>query len=239
MTAQQYSVPYGRDRANAIYTDAMARMYSLVALGIMVTGAAIWVGDMFGIGLAIYELGFIGIILFFGATLGLLFGANAAVGAGNIGLGMALYLVFTTVEGLFISPILQAYDLDTIGLAFLMTGGLFIAMSAIGMTTKKDLSKLGSMLLIGLVGVLIVSLVNVFLIGSGMLALLINIILLPIFLGLTVWQTKQVKELAQEAAMNGDDKAATQIAVIGSIGLYVNVLNIFLIILSLLGGSRE
>ena len=65
--------------------------------------------------------------------------------------------------------------------------------------------------------------------------LLINILLLPLFLALTVWETKQVKDLAQQAALRGDDKAATQAAVIGSIGLYVNVLNIFLIILNLLG----
>ena len=68
-----------------------------------------------------------------------------------------------------------------------------------------------------------------------MLFLLINIILLPIFLALTVWETKQMKELAQEAAIAGDEKAAAQMAVIGSIGLYLNALNIFIIILNLLG----
>ena len=70
---------------------------------------------------------------------------------------------------------------------------------------------------------------------SSGLFLLINIVLLPLFLLLTVWETKQMKELAQEAAIRGDEKAATQVAVIGSIGLYVNVLNLFIIILNLLG----
>lgn len=73
------------------------------------------------------------------------------------------------------------------------------------------------------------------LIQSSGLFLLINILLLPLFLALTVWETKQVKDLTQQAALRGDDGAATQVAVIGSIGLYVNVLNIFLIILNLLG----
>ena len=103
------------------------------------------------------------------------------------------------------------------------------------MTTRKDLSKLGPMLMIGLIGVVVVSLVNVLLIQSGALFLLINIILLPLFLALTVWETKQMKELAQEAAMRGDAQAANQVAVIGSIGLYLNALNIFLILLNLLG----
>ena len=94
---------------------------------------------------------------------------------------------------------------------------------------------MGAMLLIGLVGLIIISLINMLLIQSSGLFLIINLLLLPLFLALTVWETKQMKELAQEAAMQGDQKAATQVAVIGSIGLYLNVLNIFLIVLNLLG----
>ena len=108
-------------------------------------------------------------------------------------------------------------------------------MSAIGMTTKRDLSKLGPMLFIGIIGVIVISLVNLILVQSSGLFLLINIVLLPLFLLLTVWETKQMKEMAQQAAMSGDERAATQVAVMGSIGLYVNVLNLFVIILNLLG----
>ena len=165
----------------------------------------------------------------------MLFAAQAAVGRGHIGLGTVLYFTFTGFEGLYLSPILAVFEGETIGVAFLLTGGLFVAMCAVGMTTKKDLSKLGPMLIFGLIGVIIVGFVNAILIQSSGLFLLINILLLPLFLALTVWETKQVKDLAQQAALRGDDKAATQAAVIGSIGLYVNVLNIFLIILNLLG----
>ena len=235
MATGQYSIPYGRSRADAIYTDAMARMYGLVALGVVTTAAAIWVGDAIGAGEVIFSLGFIGIILFFGVVFGTLFAANAVVQRGNIGLGTALYLAFAGIWGLFLSPILVQYTGEMIGVAFLLTAGLFVAMSAVGMTTKRDLSKLGPMLMFGLIGVVVVSLVNVFLLQSSMLFLLVNIVLLPIFLALTVWETKQMKELAQQAAMDGDEKAATQVAVIGSIGLYLNVLNMFIIILNLLG----
>ena len=235
MATGQYSIPYGRSRADAIYTDAMSRMYGLVALGVVVTAAAIWVGDAIGAGEVFFSLGFIGILLFFGVVFGTLFAANAVVQRGNIGLGTALYLAFAGIWGLFLSPILVQYTGEMIGVAFLLTAGLFVAMSAVGMTTKRDLSKLGPMLIIGLIGVVVVSLINVFLLQSSLLFLLVNIILLPIFMALTVWETKQMKELAQQAAMDGDDKAATQVAVIGSIGLYLNVLNMFIIILNLLG----
>ena len=235
MATGQYSIPYGRSRADAIYTDAMARMYGLVAIGVVTTAAAIWVGDMLGIGSIIFGFGWIGMLLAFGIIFGTLYAASTVVQKGNIGLGTALYLAFTGMEGLFLSPILMAFTSEMIGVAFLLTAGLFVAMSAVGLTTKKDLSKLGPMLIIGLVGVVIVSMINVFLLRSDMLFLLVNIILLPIFLALTVWETKQMKELAQQAATDGDEKAATQVAVIGSIGLYLNVLNMFMIILNLLG----
>ena len=239
MASIQYSIPSSRDRANAIYTDAMARMYGLVALGIVTTGAAIWVGDAAGVGDVIFALGWIGMLLFFGIILGTLYAAGAVVRRGNIALGIVLYLVFTGMWGLLLSPILTTYTSETIGVAFLLTAGLFVAMSVVGMTTKKDLSKLGPMLMMGLIGVIIVSLVNVLLLRSDVLFLLINIVLLPLFLALTVWETKQMKELAQEAATDGDEKTATQVAVIGSIGLYLNALTLFIIILNLLGFASD
>ena len=91
------------------------------------------------------------------------------------------------------------------------------------------------MLMFGLIGMIVISLVNVLLIQSSGLFLLINLLLLPLFLALTVWETRQMKQLAQQAAMQGDERAASQVAVMGSIGLYLNVLNTFLIILNLLG----
>ena len=237
MSTEQYSQyrVVGQDRVNAIYTDAMARMYGLVALGIVTTGAAIWIGDALGVGQIIFAFGWIGMLLMFGVAFGTLMGANAVVARGNTGLGTVLYLTFTGLMGFFLSPILTTFTTGTIGMAFVMTAGLFVAMSAVGMTTKRDLSKLGNILIIGLIGVVIVSLVNVLLLQSSGLFLLINIILLPLFLALTVWETKQMKELAQEAALRGDSQTATQVAVIGSIGLYLNALNIFIILLNLLG----
>ena len=235
MATGEYSIPIGRSRVDAIYTDAMARMYGLVALGVVTTAAAIWIGDSIGIGDLIFGFGWVGMLLAFGVLIGVIFGANAAVARGNIGLGTTLYFAFAGMEGLFLSPILVRYTNEMIGVAFLLTAGLFVAMSVVGLTTKKDLSKLGPMLLIGLGGVVLISLINVFLLRSDGLFLLINIVLLPLFLALTVWETKQMKELARAAAIAGDDKAATQAAVMGSIGLYLNVLNMFLIILNLLG----
>ena len=224
MQYQTYAVP-DRDSVSAIYTDAMARMYGLVALGIITTGAAVWIGDRAGVGELIFSFGFIGYLLAIGVLFGTLIAAQKVVAGGNTALG----------TGLFLSPILIAYTTETIGVAFMLTAGVFVAMSAVGLTTKRDLSRWGPILFIGLIGLIIISLINVLLFRSDTLFLLINLVLLPLFLALTVWETKQMKELAQEAAMAGDVKVANQVAVTGSIGLYLNALNIFLILLNLLG----
>ena len=235
MATQQYTISYGRDRANAIYTDAITRMFGLVALGVVTTAAAIWIGDLVGIGEVIFGFGWIGMLASIAVIFGTLIGASRAVQSGNLALGTVLYLAFTAFEGLFLSPILIAFTAKSIGVAFLLTGGLFVAMSLIGLTTKRDLSRLGPMLMFGLIGMIVISMVNVLLIQSSGLFLLINLLLLPLFLALTVWETRQMKQLAQQAAMQGDERAASQVAVMGSIGLYLNVLNTFLIILNLLG----
>ena len=234
MQYQAYSVP-DRDRVSAIYTDAMARMYGLVALGIITTGAAVWIGDRAGVGELIFGFGFIGYLLAIGVLFGTLIAAQKVVAGGNTALGTALYLAFTGMEGLFLSPILLRFTTETIGVAFMLTAGVFVAMSAIGLTTKRDLSRWGPILFIGLIGLIVISLVNVLLIQSSGLFLLINLALLPLFLALTVWETKQMKELAQQAAVSGDTLAANQVSVMGSIGLYLNALNIFIILLNLFG----
>ena len=234
MQYQTYSVP-DRDSVSTIYTDAMARMYGLVALGIITTGAAVWIGDRAGVGELIFSFGFIGYLLAIGILFGTLIAAQKVVAGGNTALGTVLYLAFTGMEGLFLSPILLAFTTETIGTAFMLTAGVFVAMSVIGLTTKRDLSRWGPILFIGLIGLIVISLINVLLFRSDTLFLLINLALLPLFLALTVWETKQMKELAQEAATAGDVKVANQVAVTGSIGLYLNALNIFIILLNLLG----
>ena len=235
MLRDQYSIGFGRERANEICTGAMSRMYGLVALGIITTGAGIWVGDRIGLGEVILNIGWLGFLVGFGLIFGMLMAANGLAMKGRTGPATAVYLTFTAMEGLFLSWIVSRYTTETIGVAFLLTAGLFVGMSAIGMTTKRDISRWGPMLIIGVFGMIVISLVNIFLLQSSVLFLLINIVLLPLFLALTVWQTKQMKVLALQAAEQGNYKAATQVAVIGSIGLYVNFLNIFMIILSLLG----
>ena len=220
---------FDESRAEAIYTDAMARMYGLVALGIFTTAATIWAVKFFGIYGWVPDFKIVrmlAIIVFIVIAIVLLKAAKETVEEGHIGLGSVIYIASTGTLGMFLSPALNSLTTGSIALAFVLAGGLFVAMALIGVITKKDISGLGSILLIGLLGATVVIGVNLFLLRSSVLHILISVTLLAIFLGLTVWQSSKMKELAQEAVTRGDEKAAGQVAVRGSIDFYLKITNL-------------
>ena len=225
---------YSQEAANGIFTSAMTRLYGWISLGVVTTGAVGWLSHQAGALESIIEnFGLIGYFVVLGVWIAMIFGLSFLAHRVPPAVAGGAYLVFTAVTGLMISTIFWEYTGDTIILAFALTTGVFTVMSVIGFTTKRDLSSLGTMCFIGLIGVIIAGFVNWF-IGSNMLSWIITLVALPIFLGLAVYQTKQVKELAQEAAMRGDERAASQIAIMGAVGLYLVFLNIFLILLRIL-----
>ena len=225
---------YSQRAADAIFTGAMTRLYGWVALGVITTGAVAWISHQAGaLNSIIDNFGLIGYFVLLGVWIAFIFGLSFVATRVPPAVAGGAYLVFTAITGLMISTIFWEYTGDTIIVAFALTTGVFAAMSAIGYTTKRDLSGLGSVCMIGLFGVIIAGVVNWF-IGSNALSWIITLVALPIFLGLTVYQTKQVKELAQEAAQRGDERAASQVAIMGAVGLYVVFLNIFLILLRIM-----
>ena len=225
---------YSQEAADGIFTGAMTRLYGWIALGVITTGAVGWISHQAGALESIIEnFGLIGYFVVLGVWIAFIFGLSFLAHRVPPAVAGGAYLVFTAITGLMISTIFWEYTGDTIVLAFALTTGVFAVMSVIGFTTKRDLSSLGTMCFVGLFGVIIAGVVNWF-IGSNMLSWIITLVALPIFLGLTVYQTKQVKEMAQEAAMRGDERAASQIAIMGAVGLYIVFLNIFLILLRIL-----
>ena len=216
--------------SDSIYTAAITRMYGWISLGLVTTAAVAWISHLMGI---LNSFGLFGFLAVLGVALVLLILLHLTVHRVPSPVSAALYLAFTAVEGIAISYIFGSYTGQSIVLAFGITAGLFTAMSVIGFTTKRDLSKWGPILLFGLIGVVVVGVINIF-IGSGLLSWIVTLVALPIFLGLVIYETKEVKAEAQEAALQGDATAAGRIAIIGAVGLYLSFLNIFLIILRIL-----
>jgi FtsH-binding integral membrane protein len=151
-----------------------------------------------------------------------------------------LFLVYSAVNGLTFSLIFLAYDGGTIAYAFIATAAMFGAMSVIGYTTQMDLSKLGSILFMGLIGLLVVSLLNLF-IGSSFLYWVISVAGVVIFTGLTAWDTQRIKQMAQQSTMMGSDGALLQqrITIIGALTLYLDFINLFLYLLRLISALQD
>lgn len=149
--------------------------------------------------------------------------------------GMLMFMLYATLIGVMIAPIWLVYQQSTIGAAFALTGGVFVAMSFVGMITKMDLSKLHAILVMGAIGLFIASIVNVFM-ANNALSWIVTYAIVIIFTGLIATQTQRLKEFALE---HGDNATlAGRMAVIGALTLYIAFINLFLAILRILGDRK-
>ena len=225
---------YNLADADRIFTSAMTGLYGWTALGLGLAGAVAWLFAWTG--LFLLFTGFLGMILGFVLAIGCLFGMQFAArrGAPLAAVG-ALYLGFTALMGATLSSVFVVYSGASIAQAFAGACGLFAIMSVFGFTTKRDLSKIGMLALIAIIGMVVVGLLNVLLFQSSGLQLLLSIITLPIFMGLTAWETQAIKQEAGEAAAMGNADAASRIALVGSAGMFLNIVNMFLALLHIFG----
>lgn len=148
---------------------------------------------------------------------------------------LTLFIVYSALMGSWLSAIFLVYKMSAIVATFFITSGTFGAMSVYGYFTKADLSKMGSFLMMALFGLIIAIVVNMFL-KSGTMGYIISIVGVLIFIGLTAWDTQQVKQLA---AANLDPALTDKLATMGAMNLYLDFINLFLFILRIFGGSRD
>ena len=146
----------------------------------------------------------------------------------------AVFWGFAAVMGLSLSSIFMVYTDASIAKVFFITAATFGAMSLWGYTTKRDLTGMGSFLMMGLIGIIIASVVNMFL-GSGMLSFIISVIGVVVFTGLTAYDTQRIKaDYVEFAYAEGADQAGKR-SVMDALGLYLNFVNLFQMLLSLIG----
>lgn len=147
-----------------------------------------------------------------------------------------LFLIYSAMNGLWLSFILAYYAQGTAYAAFFATAGMFLAMSVIGFTTRKDLSSMGAFLLMALIGLILASILNMFVASSG-LDWLICYAGVAIFLGLTAYDTQKMKVYALQTA--GNPEATARLAIVASLDLYLDFINLFLYILRILAKAKE
>ena len=146
-----------------------------------------------------------------------------------------MFAAYSILTGLTFSTIFLAYSIDVIVQTFCITAGVFGAMSIVGMTVKKDLSSLGRILLMALIGLIIATVVNLFMHNTG-LAMIINYVGVLIFVGLTAYDTQKIKQMV--LTYHNDDEMGGKLAVWGSLMLYLDFINLFLYILRIFGSRR-
>ena len=143
-----------------------------------------------------------------------------------------LFIVYSILNGVTMSFIFLVYTTSSIANVFFITAGTFGAMSLIGYTTKRDLSKMGQLLMMALVGLIIASFANI-LMKSDTLSLIISYVGVVVFVGLTAWDTQKIKRMLAQADDISED--AQKIALLGALTLYLDFVNLFLYLLRLLG----
>lgn len=144
------------------------------------------------------------------------------------------FCVFSALMGAWVAPIFYVYKLGTISYTFFITAGTFGAMSVYGYFTKSDLSKMGTYLIMALFGLFIVMIVNIFA-KSSALEWIISIVGVLLFIGLTAWDTQQVRRMAQS---NLEPAVSDRLATIGAMNLYLDFINLFIFLLRIFGNDR-
>ena len=168
------------------------------------------------------------------APLGLVFFLGWRIQQMSLSAAQTTFWVYAALMGVGLAPVLLLYTGASVAQVFFITAATFGAMSLYGYTTGRDLSSFGSFLFMGLIGIMIASLVNMFL-HSGMMAFVISVIGVLIFTGLTAYDTQRIKE---NYSVNYDGTMSGKMAIMGALNLYLDFINLFMMLLRLLGDRR-
>jgi FtsH-binding integral membrane protein len=168
------------------------------------------------------------------APLALVFFISFRINSLSVGAAQAIFWVYAALLGVSLSSIFVVYTAQSITQVFFIAAATFGAMSLFGYTTKRDLTQFGSFLIMGLIGVIIAMVVNIFL-QSSALGFAISVLGVLIFVGLTAYDTQKIKNLY---SVNDDGTVAGRKAIMGALTLYLDFLNIFLFMLQLFGDRR-
>lgn len=224
------------ERANSGIQAYMAQVYGWMTCGLLLTAFVSWCAANTP---AIINFIFSSQITFFGLIilqLGLVFVISGMVNRLSGTVATGLFMLYSALTGLTLSSIFIAYTYSSIASTFVVTAGMFGAMSLYGYTTKRDLSGFGSMLFMGLIGIVLASLVNIWL-KSPALMWAITYIGVLVFVGLTAYDTQKLKAMGEQ--LNADDKDSfRKYAIVGALTLYLDFINLFLMLLRIFGNRR-
>jgi FtsH-binding integral membrane protein len=227
-----------KTRAEVLVSDYVRSVYNWMGIGLAVTGfVAYYVSTNEALIRLVFGNPLLLIVLFI-AQLGLVFSIAGRVDRMSAGTATALFVIYSGLNGVTLSSIFLVYAQSSIVSTFFICAATFIACSLYGWVTKRDLTSLGGFMVMGLIGILIASLVNLFIKSSG-LSVIISYIGVFVFIGLTAYDTQKIKNMAMTQPANLDGAVIRKGAILGALSLYLDFINLFLMLLSILGQRRD
>lgn len=222
---------------NTAYRTLMGKVYLWMTLALAVTGlTSLYVASSPGLVQSIFaSRGTFWLLVI--AELALVFILSARIMKMSFSTAGIMFTLYSVLNGVTMSFIFIAYTSTSIATAFFVTAGMFAAMSFIGFVTKKDLSSFGSFFTMALIGLIIASVVNIFL-NSSVMYWIITYVGVLLFVGLTAYDTQKIKQMLIEYGDEVND-STQKLALIGSLSLYLDFINLFLYILRLFGNNKE
>jgi FtsH-binding integral membrane protein len=227
-----------KTRAEVLVSDYVRSVYNWMGIGLALTGfTAYYVSNSESLLRLVFGNPLLFMVLII-AELGLVFAIAGMVNRMSAGTATALFVIYSALNGVTLSSIFLVYARASIVSTFFICAATFIACSLYGWTTKQDLTSLGGFMMMGLIGIVIASLVNMFVRSSSM-SMLISYIGVFVFVGLTAYDTQKIKNMAMTQPANLDGGVIRKGAILGALSLYLDFINLFLMILNIFGQRRD
>ncbi|MCR4584048.1 MAG: Bax inhibitor-1/YccA family protein [Prevotella sp.] len=222
---------------SSAFPALMRKVYVWMALALVITGfTAYGVASSPAVITAIYgnQAIFWGLAI---AELVLVFAISGAINRLSLTTATLLFVLYSVINGVVLSSIFLVYTATSIASVFFITAGTFAVMAFIGYTTKTDLTSMGKILLMVLIGLIIATLVNVFFVKSEGFDLILSYVGVLIFVGLTAYDSQKIKQMLQDAPDAGE--VPQKLALLGALSLYLDFINLFIYLLRIFGDRRE
>ena len=217
---------------SAAFPALMRKVYVWMTLALMITGATAYgVATSPGIQMALFsnQLLFWGLVI---AEFALVIGISAAINRLSLTTATLMFVLYSVINGAMLSSIFLIYTMSSIASVFFITAGTFGVMALIGYTTKKDLTSMGRILFMALIGIIIATVVNIFLKSSG-LQMIVCYLGVLIVVGLTAYDSQKIKNMLQMAP--DASEASQKLALLGALTLYLDFVNLFIYLLRIFG----
>ena len=227
-----------RQRSEVQVNEFIRSVYNWMCIGLGLTGlVALYVSGNETILRLVYGNSLIFFVLII-AELGLVFSISGMVNRMRGSTATSLFVIYSALNGITLSFIFLAYTRSSIVSTFFICSATFLACSVYGWTTKKDLTSWGGFLMMGLIGIIIASLVNMF-IHSSAVSVIVSYIGVIVFVGLTAYDTQKLKNMAMTQPAGLDGEVVRKGAILGALSLYLDFINLFLMLLRIFGQARD